>query len=263
MNQTFNSQRFLLIIRLEIAEKGRTQLLMAAVLVGTLLLMMLPIMFNNEHNNTLRALHIIALIMLVLFGGSLYTNQVFGQFDSTNSTIAALMVPASRLEKFLSTLLLNLMFMIPFILLFVGLHYWTTEYANIHLITNEEKYELLPKSILYFMILMALVIQGAAFLGAIYFTKATYIKTAAAFFVLIVFGVTANHYLAKNMVPSPTYFSALPFAGWTMVFNKSGQFSNYTVDLPESIHYFVYALPIVVMLAFWYIAYVRMVEKEV
>lgn len=261
MNQTFDFQRFLLMIRLEIAEKGRNQLMMAAVLVGVLLLMMLPIVFSKEFHETLGGLHIIALFMLVLFGGSLYTNQVFGQYDSTNSAIAALMVPASKLEKFLSALLLNLAFIIPFVLLYVELHYWATEYANDHLISDKKKYELLPESMLYLMILTTSVIQGIAFLGAIYFTKAAYIKTAAAFFIIIVFGAIANYYIAKSMIPSSAWLSATPFMQWQLYFNETGEYHG--VNMPESLQYFVNVLPILVMLAFWYIAYVRLVEKEV
>ena len=261
MNQTFNFQRFLLMARLEIAEKGRTQLLMAAVLVGVLLLMMLPIIFSKEYNGTFDALHMIALIMLVFFGGSLYTNQVFNQYDSTNSAISALMVPASKLEKFLSTLFLNLLFIIPFILIDAVLMFWTREYANSHLPAGERKYEEMSQLLLCFLILMGLVIQAVAFLGAIYFTKAAYIKTAAAFFIVTVFGFTVNHSIAKSMTLSPTWIAASPFMKWTMLFAKGNQ--HYTIDLPELIQYFVNALPILVMLAFWYIAYVRLVEKEV
>ncbi len=262
MNQTFDFQRFLLTLRLEIAEKGRNQLLMAAVLVGGLLLMMLPIMFSKEYSQLFFNLQLIALVMLVLFGGSLYTAQVFGQYNSTNSTIVALMVPASRLEKFLSTLLINLAFIVPFILLFLGLHIWTTDFANNNLLPDEKKYEKLPEEILYAIILVVFVIQGVAFLGAIYFTKASYIKTAAALLVLTVFGATANHYIVKSMVPSATYLSAYPFSSWQLYLIETKQ--SYYIDLPKKLvgSYF-YILPILVVLSILYITYVRLAEKEV
>ncbi|WP_373516144.1 hypothetical protein [Persicitalea sp.] len=261
MNQTFNFQRFLLINRLEIAEKGRTQLLMAAVLVGALLLMMLPIMFSNEHKDTLSGLHTISLVMLVLFGGSLYTNQVFGQYDSTNSAIAALMVPASRLEKFLSTLLLNLAFIIPFFVLYLVLHFSAMEYANNHLLSGEEKYELMPEFAIYYSFMSAIVIQGVAFLGAIYFTKAAYIKTAAVLIVVIGIGTAINNFVAESMTPSPSAISATPFMQWRLQFGELEEY--YYVNVPEQIQHFVNLLPILILLSLWYIAYIRLVEKEV
>ncbi len=261
MNQTFNFQRFMLMLRLEIAEKGRTQLLMAALLVGVMLLMMLPIMFSEEFSDPLFTLHIIALFMVVLFGGSLYTNQVFGQYDSTNSAIAALMVPASRLEKFLSTLLLNLAFIIPFFLLFIGLHIWTTNFANSHLLPGEGKYKPLRESALWVTFGLATLIQGASFLGAIYFTKAAYIKTTAAFFIVIILGSTANYFVAKSMIPLATDLTATPFLQLRVHFIENNQY--YNVDPPQVLQYFVNTLPILVLLALWYIAYLRMVEKEV
>ncbi|GHB65775.1 hypothetical protein [Persicitalea jodogahamensis] len=261
MNQTFDFQRFLLMTRLEIAEKGRNQLLMAGVMVGALLLMMLPIMFSTEYRTSLSELHSLALLLLVLFGGSLYTIQVFVQYDTTNSTIAALMVPASRLEKFLSTLVLNLAFIVPFVLLAWGLHFWTIDYANNHLLSGEDKYERLPGSVINTVITLTMVIQSVVFFGAMYFTKAAYIKTAATFIVIAGLGAAANNYMAQSMMPSSTYFSATPFSSWRIRLNDAGPF--YNVDLPESMQLFVSGLPIIIMLALWYITYVRLVEKEV
>lgn len=261
MNQTFNFQRFMLVLRLEIAEKGRTQLLMATVLVGVMLLMLIPITFSKEYNDRLFSLHIIAMLMIVLFGGSLYTNQVFGQYNSTNSAIAALMVPASRLEKFLSTLLLNLAFIIPFFLLFIGLHIWTTDFANSHLLPEENEYKPLQESALWVIFAIATIIQGACFLGAIYFTRAAYIKTAAAFFITIIFGSVANYYFAKSIVPLATNLTATPFLQLRLHFIENNQY--YNIDPPQALQYFVNTLPILVLLALWYIAYLRMVEKEV
>jgi len=260
MNQTFDFQRFLLVLRLEIAEKGRTQLLMAAVLVGVLLLMMIPILFTRENVQFFLNLHTIALFMLVFLGASLYTNQAFNQHNSPHSSITALMVPASRIEKFLSTLLLNLLFIAPFVLLFWGLHYWGVEYANDRLPLGEKKYEAYDSFLLYFTLLMFLIVQGFAFLSSIYFTKTAYIKTAAILLVLVVIGVLANKLIADAMLSEIYFLSAVPFSEW--VLSNDNMSVYHRIKPPENVQNLIYLLPVFILVALWYIAYVRLVEKE-
>ncbi len=262
MNQTFDLQRFLLVLRLEVAEKGRNQLLMAAVLVGVLLLMMLPILFTRENVQFFLNLHTIALFMLVFLGASLYTNQVFDQHNSPHSSMASLMVPASRVEKFLSTLLLNLLFIIPFILLFWRLHYWGVDYANDRLLPGEEKYHSdIRRLPLGFVLLFVLVVQGFAFLSSIYFTKAAYIKTAAILLVLFVIGIFANKFIAGSMVSGTYFLSAVPFSEWVLSNNDMSVYHR--IKPPETVQNLIYLLPVFILVALWYIAYVRLVEKEV
>lgn len=261
MNQTFDLQRFLLVLRLEIAEKGRTQLLMAAVLVGVLLLMMLPILFTRENVQFFHNLHVIALFMLVFLGASLYTNQAFDQHNSPHSSMASLMVPASQLEKFLSTWLLNLMFIAPFVLLYWGLHYWGVEYANDRLLPGERQYDAYNRLPLHSILLFMLVVQGFAFLSSIYFTKAAYIKTAAILLVLVVVGILTNNLIAGGMNPGAYFLQTVPFSEW--VLSNDNMSVYHRIRPPGTVQNLIYLLPVFILLALWYIAYVRLVEKEV
>ena len=67
------------------------------------------------------------LFMVVIFGGSLYTSQVFSQYSSPATGISAIMIPASRAEKYFGALFINLCFSVPFVLLFMKLH-WNHRY---------------------------------------------------------------------------------------------------------------------------------------
>lgn len=264
MNQTFDLSRFLSMIKLELVEKGRTQLLMAAVLVGLLLLTMLPIIFTNEYNNMLDGLHVLAMFMVVLLGGSLYTNQVFDQYASKEKGIAATMVPASRSEKFLSTLILNLLFIIPFVLLYLGLHFWTLEYANAHLLPGESKYvEFLNGDMMRYFLFFLLISQAAAFAGPLYFQKATFVKTTAVFFVTIIGLLILNYVVADNMmhIVAPNTISAIPFMDWQVGRPDIGQYFN--VYRPETAVAFARVLPVIILLALWYITFLRLKEREI
>ena len=71
MNQTFNLHRFVLMMKLELVEKGKNNLMMAALLVVLLLIMLVPIALYDEPHGFREGLHYMALFMIMLFGSSL------------------------------------------------------------------------------------------------------------------------------------------------------------------------------------------------
>ena len=261
MNQTFNLHRFQLLIKLELIEKGKNYLLTACVFTGLMLLFMLPIAWQRDHYDILFLLHALALFMVVMFGGSLYTTSVFNQYSSSDTGIAALMIPASRLEKYLSALLINLLFIIPFSLLFFQLHYSTIDYANSKLTPGHGKYNYLPKELLQYFMSMHIIIQGSVFLGSIYFPKLSYIKTAVTLFVTAIFLGAVNWYLANSFTANPTNVVAFPFSAWKVWYEKLH--TNYYIDFPENVQPLVNIVPIVFLLSVWFIAYLRLKEKQI
>lgn len=261
MNQTFSLHRFQLLVKLDLAEKGKNYLLMAGLFSGLLLLFMLPITWRKDYSEILFLLHALALFMVVMFGGSLYTTSVFSQYSSPDTGIAALMIPASRLEKYLSALLINLLFIIPFTLLFFKLHIWTIDFANDKMNPGQGKYNYLPKELLQYFISMHIIIQGSVFLGSIYFPKLSYIKTAAVLFTSAIFIGVLSWYLAKYFTSNPTNVVAFPFSAWKVWYEKSH--TNFYVDFPESVQPLVNFVPVLFLLSVWFIAYVRLKEKEI
>ena len=261
MNQTFNLHRFQLLVRLELSEKGKNYLLMAGMFMGLMLFFMLPITRQKDHSEILFLLHALALFMVVMFGGSLFTGSAFSQYSSPDTGIAALMVPASRLEKYLSALLINLLFIIPFTFLFFQLHIWTIDFANNHLNPGQGKYMYLPKDLLQYFLSMHIIIQGSVFLGSIYFPKLSYIKTAAVLFGTAIAIAATNWYLAKYFTSNPTNVVAFPFSAWKIWYEESH--TNFYVDFPESVQPLINIVPILFLLSVWFVAYVRLKEKEI
>lgn len=261
MNQTFDLHRFGLMLKLDLAEKGKNNLGTAALLVGILLLLMLPIITSVNYSGIYEALHYIALFMILLLGSSLYTSSAFSSYASPSTGIAGLMTPASILEKFLSALLLNLLFIIPFLLLFVKLHFFTYEYANSKLPLTSYKYKPIPDEVILYMCYCYALIQGSIFLGSIYFTKASYIKSAA---------ITIAMFLLAEiiqMIPTTSitgHFKAVtfPLTGWKLwYFGKDSKF--YLINYPESFQVIVYIFPVLLLISLWFIAYLRLKEKEI
>lgn len=264
MNQTFSFPRFLLLVKAEYAEKGLTQLLRAGLLLAFLLMLMLPIVFSDVSKGSTTEFHALALLMVVLFGGSLYTSMAFSQYGPREKGMAALMVPASRLEKFLTPLVLNLLVIVPLMVLFLWLHHWTVDYANAKISATDQQYRKIPQAILQAISLFYIVIQGVFFLGSLYFTKSQYVKTVLGFILVIIALVVANRMIVNSLLSdaSPWSVSAVPFFGWDLVY-KTPMYKSFHVSYSDGTENVVYPLLILLVLGLWYITYVRLKEKEI
>ncbi|MBE9464295.1 hypothetical protein ACFP1I_06125 [Dyadobacter subterraneus] len=262
MNQTFDFHRFGLMLKLDLAEKGRNNLAMASLLVVVLLFFMLPITTSNTFKGFYEALHHIALFMILLLGSSLYTSSVFTPYASQSTGMASLMIPASTLEKFLSTLLLNLLFIVPFLFLFFELHLSTVNYANSKISADGYKYHPLSSDVIQYTCYSYALIQGSIFLGSIYFSKASYIKSAACAIAIFVIIAAVQINMANTMTGSFEKVNTFPFTGWKM-WNFGKNFKFYEVNYPENFQILVNIFPVLILLSLWFITYLRLKEKEI
>ncbi|TLV01283.1 hypothetical protein [Dyadobacter luticola] len=269
MNQTFNIHRFTLSLQLELAEKGKTYFFTALLLLSLLGMLMLPLAFSKEYSNMKELAQILALFMIILFGSSLYSISAFSQYGDSSTGIAAIMVPASRTEKFLSALVLNLIFVIPFAFAYWKLHYWSVEYANAHIPANAHKYNALPEPVIRYALQYYFMIHAFVFLGSLYFTKASYLKTAATFIASFLFIALLHLGIGNLLTGFPSKLVSFPITGWDIWFwpdgtaagPKSTQF--YQVKLPETVHTFIQIFPAIIVFALWSATYFRLREKEI
>ena len=264
MNQTFNFQRFLLLMKVEWAEKGRIQVLTAGLLLAFLLMLMLPVVFFDEYKPFVTDLQTTALIMVVVFGGSLYTNLAFSQYGPRDKGMAALMVPASHLEKFLTPLVLSLIVIVPLMVLFLWLHNWTIDYSNARLPATDPQYRKMPLAVLQSFVVFYILIQGVFFLGSLYFTRSSYVKVATALVVITLVFAAANKGIVWFLLADAgvTSFSAAPFTSWDTYFDGTTN-HTYRVSYMETIQNLMHLIPILITICLWYITYVRLKEKEI
>ncbi|MCE7066719.1 hypothetical protein [Dyadobacter sp. CY326] len=270
MNQTFNLHRFVLMVKLEFTEKGKNYLLMAGLLIVLLLLMLTPIALYNEPSGFREALHYMALFMIVLFGSSLYTGSGLTQYTTTDTGIAALMIPASRTEKFLSSLIANLIFIVPFLIFYAQLHYFTIDLANEKSASNAYKYSHINPDYLRYFTYFYFAMHSFVFLGSIHFAKSSYIKTAIIIVVICLVGFFLHVYLANAFTSRPTKINTLPLAGWQVwtydirgnsVMHQNTKF--YHVMFSDNIYILIQAFPVFLTLAFWYAAFLKLKEKQI
>jgi hypothetical protein len=270
MNQTFDIHRFALMLRSDAAEKGRNYLMMAGVLMFTLLAFMVPITLSHEYSNFRSIMHFAALFMVVLFGGSLYTSGAFAQYSQQSNGIAALMIPASRIEKYLSSLLLNLAFVIPFLIFFWQFHYWATDYANSIIPSSPDEYRYIPRDFFDYTVCSYFIIQAAVFLGSIYFKKYAYIKTAVAVIIFSTLLTFCNYDLGIRLGDKPSKLVAFPLTGWKMWFYPEQGVVRpryivgfYHVTHSEAMSYAVQGFAVWFAVTLWICAYYQMKEREI
>ncbi len=260
MNQVFDIRRFMQLVKLDSAEKGKNYILMAGLLAGFLLALLFPIVVVHGYNTVLLLFHALALFMVVMFGGSLFTSTVFSHYGRPDTGIAAIMVPASRLEKFLNALLTTLLFIVPFTVFFIKFHYWSVEYANSRLPADGIRYYPIPADVMRYFVYMHIIIQGAVFLGSIWFNRLSYIKTALVLFLLAVFSFGINLAFGYFSTGAPSKMVAFPFSGWQLWY-KSGQ--QYSLTHTEPVRSLVYIFPLIFLASTWYISFIRLKEKEI
>ncbi len=256
MNQQFNLSRFGLMLKLYWAENGKSYLISLSLLIGGILLLMTPILATQRYNDLLYILHISAIFGVIL-GGSLFTSTAFNAYNNSSQGISAIILPASRLEKFLVILLTNLVFVVSVPVIAYLLHHGILEQANEHLL-SDEKYEITPSFVIWVLGFTYFILHGFTFLGSLYFTKNAYIMTLGVLTFIVVLAYLFNSFLAYQFVENPRMINAFPFTGWDIMLDR-----RYRIGFPEPAGDLIKVFLGAVVIALWCITYVRLKEKEI
>ncbi|MEK6477128.1 hypothetical protein WJR50_06325 [Catalinimonas sp. 4WD22] len=257
MNQTLNISRFWLLLKLYIAEHGRNYLISLMLLLGGMFLLMIPILGTKAYKDMLYILHVMALFGLML-GSSMFTSTAFNAYNNSSQGIPAIMLPASQIEKFLLILLYNLLFVLTAVLVFYGLHIGIIELANQNIPEGFRKYSLIPSNVGWFFGTFYFLVQGAVFLGSIYFTKNAYIMTLGIFTGVLVIAYLFNAFLVYQFTGYDHNITVFPFTSWTLFLDK-----KYTINYPEPIDDLIWVFLGLIVFAMWCITYVRLKEKQI
>ncbi|MGB3586278.1 MAG: hypothetical protein WBA23_07060 [Tunicatimonas sp.] len=258
MNQQFNLSRFSLVLKAYWAVSGKNYLLLFGLIMGTMLLLMIPIISTSQFNGLLYGLHILTLFGGVVLGGCAFTNTAFTAYTTSAKGMATIMVPASRLEKFIPILITCLLGTVSVILIGFWLHSEIVELANRDMLTKD-KYEVTPLWVWQFFTYIHFILQGAIFFGSIYFNKNSLIKTLGAVLVVAIFAFMFNLLLTYHFTGYPSSVMSFPFTFWNIF--ESGQ--RFTVKYPPAISDLVELVPAVIAVALIGITYARLREKEI
>ncbi|MCF0051545.1 hypothetical protein LXM25_15870 [Dyadobacter sp. LJ53] len=269
MNQIFNIHRFALVVKLDLVERGKNYLLIALLLTILLLSLMLPIVTSSKPSGTFEALHYMAMFMVMLFASSFYTSSAMTHYAAAPTSISNIMLPASHFEKFLSALFFNLLFVILFLVLYFQLHYRTIDIANAKLPSWGYKYPYMKVDLAVYFSFAYFMLHSIIFLGSIYFSKRSYVKTAAFTCVAVLVVFTIHFTMSNYLTHYPSKLNTLPFASWQMWYFNDGNFAvflglnTFYIQFPETVYRAIQGFITVFILSIWYIAYLRLKEKEV
>lgn len=258
MNQYFNFNRFGLLLRLHGAQNAKNQLLSAGLIIGLTLILMMPMLATKGYSQMAEVLHFLALFLCVMLGGNLFASTAFNQYSNPSTGIAAIMIPASRFEKFLVTFLVSLVFVTLYITLYWALHVWFIELANESLPVDGRKYYPIPSDPRTFFTYCYFLIYGAVFLGSIYFTKNSFVKSVAVLLVISIGAFLLYYGLAYHFTANPSFLFTFPFTVW-----KISRGKEYVVDFPEPLGDWIWYFLVILVVSFWCIALVRLKEKQI
>ncbi|SOD92270.1 hypothetical protein [Spirosoma fluviale] len=261
MNQSFSFKRISILIGLDFSQKWKQYVWVGSLLIGCVLLTQLPPLFYEAYNNIWQLIQYAAIPLVLLFGSSFYTSTALSDYTGGQKGIFALMIPASTGEKTLCSLLVNLVFVIPFLLSFWLLHYQTTLMANERISVGVNRYSAVSREVAIYASYCYFLIHSAVFVGSIYFAKLAYVKTLTYLLVGALAISILNTAYAKFLADYPLMLGAIPFAGWSVV--RDSSLTVYRVSAADLTYPWPYILPLVVVLGFFVVSYKRLQEKQI
>jgi len=272
MNNTFNINRFGLLLKRQWLDFGKIYLISLIVLLGIVVgfyaySIPSPLKSNNfdyDDNLDMRFRYPLFLILGFIFT-SIVASSYFNILGQKSRAILELMTPASVFEKFLAGVLYTaIISLFSYLLIFYLTDLAFTKYLNGHLdafkgllpnngivkevetityqVFNEAGYR---KYCSYFFALPFL-ITSVFLLGSIYFNRYHYIKTALS---VMVFIGLASYLIVKLSI-------------WLMQ-DKVAYHHNFRKDDNDLILLAILLTTSIITLIIWTITYIRLKEKEV
>lgn len=234
---------------------------MGGVLVALLLVMMLPVCFSDTYSRPFQLLQFAAVPIVLLLGSSLYTSYAMTRYAAGSKGMLALMSPASSLEKLLCSLIANLTFLISFLLFFLVLHHQTITFGNKIIPVNGMRYTFITRDVMVYVSYCYFLLNSAVFLGSVYFTTSTYVKTFACLLCIALMLTAFNSRFAKYLASYPMMMGTVPFDGWNIV--RDAGLRVYRIPFPDSASILLYLTPALTTVAIWIAAYERLREKQI
>ena len=197
MNNTFDFNRFSLLVKRQWVENKKLFLMASFGIMGIIIVINSLIM-TSEKGRIYESARFSILLLSLFLGGSIFTNYVFKDLSDKNSSTSFLLVPASHFEKFSTGVLYAfVVFPIVFLTLFYvvdlgfatignnikeGLKVPGIKNIQLHtfIINNKNIREMGGGIIGFWLVIQAFILMGAA-----QFEGRSYIKTAFMGFALL------------------------------------------------------------------------------
>ena len=281
MNQTFNFSRWWMLVTMHWAENRKRYLLALLAIGGLIAAWDCFLLMLDKYSPLNPFIQYSTYYCGLYFVGCLYASTIFSGLGSKARGIHILSAPASHLEKLLCGILFGVvLFFLAYNLVFyivdipmvqlsnritVNGHYvWPgtmipvgrVEVLNI----LNNSWAPIPDRQYHLFLLGYFAIQSAFLLGSVYFTHYSFIKTIVG---VLLFWVIFIFFSEKGVRPLlPEGWNVYNFIQWNNY--KINEAQLHLIKLPAWVEKGVifliqYSIPFV----FWFIAYIRLKEKEV
>lgn len=277
MNQTFNFQRWSLLVAKHWAENKKRYLLSIVAFMGLLFMWYLFIGISDPSDPFAPGLQHVTYYFALILIGPFYASQYFRDLSSRPKGTNFLLTPASVFEKFLCSWLYALvLFFVVFTAAFYLVDAIVVSLANVlhpsysgplqgqglamkAQVTNVFNIWSGKDNMSYYFLLTFFAIQSAALLGSIYFHQYSYIKTAISLCVLFIVIYVGSAWFQNSFMP-PGHFQN----GFSFYRVWGDEDTSKLVQLPGWVDtiisvLFKFGFPLV----FWVSTYFRLKEKEV
>lgn len=259
MDNVFNFKRFSQLFIKHTQEYYKIYLLSVVVLVGLLSVMLGFLCYANGGGlSTSNQFNVFSVFLIG--AGSIFSSRIFSDLGNKRKSIALLTLPASHFEKYLVAWLYSfVIFQLVFILSF-----YTVDFVVLSVGTTSKDGGVklmnlfLPESNYRMVALGFAFLHGLLFLGAIFFEKLHFIKTASVFFLLCLLVIFVNQQLA-NAIFGLELEKVIPFATASL---REGA-EVYRIDAESSIRPVMTGLTCTFVVLLWISAYFKLKEKQV
>jgi hypothetical protein len=260
MNNIFNMQRFLGLLIKQTRENYKTYLLSLAVMAGILSILMGFAVYANEGVLPIR-MQSAFFINFLLFSGAIFTSMIFSDLGDKKKAIPVLTLPVSNFERYLvgwlySFVIFQVVFVITFYLIdFILISVGSTDLLikNSLLGTTGEDTELKMAFTVYVFI------HAITFLGAIYFERMHFIKTAFVFFIFVIALFLLDQPFTQMMYDKMEGVKGIPFVG----VNIRTQQSTYMITPDNGTNMVNGFMALAVTFLLWTAAFFKLKEKQV
>ena len=259
MNNTFSFRRFSLLFNKHTTEYYKTYLLSIAVLLG-LLAVVLGFASYVSGGPINKEIQFEIFFFFLLAAGSIFTSMIFSDFGDKRKSISMLTLPVSHFEKYLVAWLYSfVIFQVIFLLSFYAVDYIVlmignsgkSKGLNIMNVFSAERDSM-------FTFLFYAIFHSLAFLGAIFFEKIHFIKTAFVVLLLCLLIFLINNPIA-NALFDVKLEKIVPFA--SLGIEEGGRY--YLIRPLPSIEPVMFGLSLSCIALLWIGAYFKLKEKEV
>lgn len=253
-------QRFLRLLSKQTKENYKTYLMSLAVMAGILSILMGLIVYANSgelHVNVQSAFF----INFLLFSGAIFTSMIFSDLGNKKKAIPALTLPVSNFERFLVGWVYSfLIFQVVFVICFYVIDFILITIGNADLLVKNsllgsttEPTEIKMAFMLYIFI------HAITFLGAIYFERLHFIKTAFVFFIFVIALVLINQPFVKILFDNMEGVKGIPFVGINIRTNNNA----FMISPDEGVNLVSGIMAVSVTCLLWTAAFFKLKEKQV